>query len=321
MARPLRIEYPGAFYHVTSRGNERKPIFRDDKDRLRFLDILSQAIELFHLRLHAYVLMDNHYHLFLETLQGKLNRASRHLNGVYTQYFNRRHGRVGHLFQGRYKAILVEKDLYLMELSRYIHLNPWRVKRSQDPFHYAWSSLRAYTGSAKVPGWLTVKEVLAYFGRGDKRAYRNFVREGISRGIKTPWGEVQGQALMGSERFVEEIVEKFVHGRELRGSEVSGMRGLSRTVGPEEVLRQVSRHYGMKGGDIKKRSQEFTEARYIASYLLRKYCLLSLREVGEKVGLHYSAASNVIRQVRESPTPQMVKFLRKIEDKIKNQKT
>lgn len=106
MARPLRIEYPGAYYHVTSRGNERKAIFRDDRDRSRFLELLGLDVEQLHLRLHAYVLMENHYHLLVETSKGRLNQALRYLNGVYTHYFNRRHGRVGHLFQGRYKAII-----------------------------------------------------------------------------------------------------------------------------------------------------------------------------------------------------------------------
>ena len=124
------MEYPGAYYHVSTRGNERKAIFRDDRDREKLLELLARAVKYFHLRLHGYVLMSNHYHLLVETPRGGLSRALRYLNGVYTQAFNRRHRRVGHLFQGRYKAILVEKDAYLLELSRYIHLNPWRVKRS-----------------------------------------------------------------------------------------------------------------------------------------------------------------------------------------------
>src|SRR5438067_10685804 len=161
MARPLRIEYPGAYYHVTSRGNEQKTIFRDDRDRERLLELLARAVKDFHLRLHGYVLMSNHYHLLVETPRGGLSRALRYLSGVYTQAFNRRHKRVGHLFQGRYKAILVEKDSYLLELSRYIHLNPWRVKGSIDPFKYPWSSLGSYVGARAAPSWLTVKDVMS----------------------------------------------------------------------------------------------------------------------------------------------------------------
>ncbi|MGH7874078.1 MAG: transposase [Candidatus Binatia bacterium] len=151
MARPLRIEYQGAHYHVTSRGNERKAIFRGDPDRENFVELIRRAVDQFDLRLHAYVLMDNHYHLLLETRRAGLNRALRYLNGVYTQAFNRRHHRVGHLFQGRYKAILIEKESYLLDLSRYIHLNPWRVKESNDPVKYPWSSLGSYVGARSVP--------------------------------------------------------------------------------------------------------------------------------------------------------------------------
>ena len=317
MARPLRIEYPGAYYHVTSRGNEQKPIFRDNEDRGRFLDLLGRAAEQFHLRVHAYVLMGNHYHLLIETPRGELNRALRYLNGVYTQSFNRRHRRVGHLFQGRYKAILVEKESYLLELSRYIHLNPWRLRRSEDPFTYRWSSLMAYVGKAVIPPWLTVKEVLSYFGSKGKKGYRGFVLEGIKRGVKTPWEEVRGQTVIGSEGFVEEMVERYLKGMRDR-KELSGIREI---VGarPEDVLREVRKHFGIEGGEISGRGQRYTEPRYLASYLLRRYCLMSLREIGERVGLHYSAVGNAIRCVRESPTRTMARSLKEIEANFKNQ--
>src|SRR6266511_4267743 len=179
MARPLRIEYPGAYYHITSRGNERKAIFRDDEDRVKFLELLGRAVEEFYIRLHGYVLMSNHYHILLETPNGNLNRALRYINGVYTQAFNRRHKRVGHLFQGRYKAILVDKDSYLLELSRYIHLNPWRVKRSMDTIKYPWCSLRSYFGARAAPAWLIVRDVMSQLGSKGKRGYRQFVVDGI----------------------------------------------------------------------------------------------------------------------------------------------
>ena len=133
MARPLRLLYPGACYHVTARGNERKPIFRDDTDRRRFLERLAAVVARYRLVLHAYVLMRNHYHLLVETSEGNLAAALRQLNGVYTQDFNRRHRRAGHLLQGRYKALVVEKDSYLLELTRYIHLNPVRVGEVTEP--------------------------------------------------------------------------------------------------------------------------------------------------------------------------------------------
>ena len=182
MTRPLRIEYTGAHYHVTSRGNERKAIFRDDTDREKFLELSGRAVEQSGIRVHAYVLMSNHYHLLIETPRGGLNRALRYLNGVYTQVFNRRHKRVGHLFQGRYKAILVEKDAYLLELSRYIHLNPWRVNRGTDPIKYRWSSLGPYLGIRVGPSWLTVREVMKQFGAKPREATGSLLHKESRKG-------------------------------------------------------------------------------------------------------------------------------------------
>ncbi len=318
MARPLRIEYPGAYYHVTSRGNERKAIFRDDEDRAKFLELLGRVIEQFYLRLHAYVLMENHYHLLVQTPRGGLNRALRYLNGVYTQSFNRRHRRVGHLFQGRYKAILVDRESYLLELSRYIHLNPWRIRKSEDPFTYRWSSLRAYAGATATPPWLTIKEVLGYFGGKGKKGYKGFVLEGIKRGVKTPWEEVRGQAVIGPQEFVEEVVEKHLRGKHDKKGEVSGIREVV-GVRPEAVLSEVKEYFGIEGGEIRNRGQRYTEPRYLASYLLRQYCLMGLREIGERVGLHYSAVGNAVRRVRENPTRAMARSRKELEAKFKNQ--
>jgi len=164
MARPLRIEFPGAVYHLTARGNARQNIFLDDEDRLRFLNVLERVVSRFHLALYAYCLMDNHYHLLLETREANLSRAMRQLNGVYTQGFNRRHGQVGHVLQGRFKAILVDRDAYLLELCRYVVLNPVRAKSTRKPDSYRWSSYRATAGRAAVPWFLAVDSVLAQFG-------------------------------------------------------------------------------------------------------------------------------------------------------------
>jgi putative transposase len=147
--RPLRIEYLGALYHITSRGNERKAIFLDDEDRERFLEILLDYHTRYGMLLHSYVLIDNHYHLILETPQGNLLKIMHGINGCYTGYFNRRHGRSGHLFQGRYKGVLVDKDEYLIPLSRYIHLNPVRAKVVSSPEKYNWSSYASYIGKER----------------------------------------------------------------------------------------------------------------------------------------------------------------------------
>ena len=322
MARPLRIEYPGATYHVTSRGNERKAIFRGDLDRRKFLELLSSSVEQFILQLHAYVLMDNHYHLLVETPEGGLSRAVRYLNGVYTQYFNRRHRRVGHLFQGRYKAILIDKDSYLMELSRYIHLNPWRVRSGvKDPLRYRWSSLRAYVGWEKAPSWLVTDEILGSFGRRRSKAqrvYGEFVREGIQRGVRTPWQDVSWQSLLGPKVFVEEIEERFLRDRGGELTELSGLRESRKRLETEWLLGVVCRHYGITKGDLSKRSHGYTEARQAASYLLRRYSLMTLKEIGRKVGLHYSTVGNVVRDLAGSKNRRLRQIVGEIEREIKN---
>jgi REP element-mobilizing transposase RayT len=317
MARPLRIEYRGAYYHVTSRGNERKSIFRDDADREKFIELLGRAVQDFDLRLHGYVLMANHYHLLVETPGGGLSRALRYINGVYTQAFNRRHRRAGHLFQGRYKAIVVDKETYLLELSRYIHLNPWRLKRSHDPFKYRWSSLNAYVSGRPAASWLTVREVLSAFGSRGKLGYREFIIDGMKTGIKTPWEEIKGQTVIGSEEFLDEISNKHLKGRGGKGGEQSHMREII-GVKPERVITEVGKHYGIEGEAIRKRGWKYTEARYVASYLMRRYSLMGLREIGERVGLHYSAVGNAVRQVTERPTASQAKSLRELEGNFKN---
>src|SRR5574337_356048 len=154
MARPLRIEFPGALYHVTARGNARQDIFLDDEDRRRFLGVLTHVVSRFHLRMHAYCLMDNHFHLVVETPKGNLSNAMRQLNGVYTQAFNRRYGQVGHVLQGRFKAILVDRDSYLLEVCRYVELNPVRAGLIEQVEAWAWSSYAAHVGLAAAPPWL-----------------------------------------------------------------------------------------------------------------------------------------------------------------------
>src|SRR3989338_74178 len=159
MSRPLRIEYAGAVYHITSRGNEKKAVFKDDSDRETFLKALAQVNKRYNWLCHAYCLMDNHYHLLIETPDGNLSLGMRQLNGVFTQRFNNRHKRAGHLFQGRFKGILIQKESHLLEVCRYVVLNPVRAKAAKHPREWGWSSYRATGGLAAVPRCLTVEEI------------------------------------------------------------------------------------------------------------------------------------------------------------------
>jgi len=201
MARPLRIEYEGAVYHVTSRGNARADIYLSDSDREMFLDVLAHVVERFGWVCHAYCLMSNHYHLLIETPQANLSRGMRQLNGMYTQRFNRAHQRVGHVFQGRFKAIVVDKDAYLLELSRYIVLNPvaaGMVKRVED---WRWSSYTATAGLVKPPDFLDATWLLSQFG-GAPKAARKTYRQFVEKADKVmPWDDLNGPDVLGDDAF------------------------------------------------------------------------------------------------------------------------
>jgi putative transposase len=203
MARPLRIEFPGALYHVTSRGNARQPIYLDDVDRRRFLEHLGEVVALHRWRCHAYCLMTNHYHLLLETPQPNLSAGMRRLNGPYAQWFNVRHDRVGHLLQGRFGAVVVERESHLAELARYVVLNPVRAGIVASPEEYAWSSLRAAVGLAAAPPWLITLPMVSRFG--SPRRYLAFVHEGIAAG--SPWAARKG-IVLGSDEFAQRVASR-----------------------------------------------------------------------------------------------------------------
>ena len=203
MARPLRLEIPGGVYHVTSRGDRRESIYESDDDRSQWLEIFSKVCHRHNWLVHAYCLMDNHYHVVVETADGNLSKGMRQLNGVYTQYFNRQYNRVGHVYQGRYKAILVDKEAYLLELSRYVVLNPIRAHMITVIDKWPWSSYPYMIGKRRVPDWLETSWLLSHFSLQPKRArakYIDFVREGI--GLPPIWDSLKHQIYLGDENFI-----------------------------------------------------------------------------------------------------------------------
>lgn len=209
MARPLRVEYPGALYHVMSRGNAHQDIFLDDIDRRAFLKNLGNCVETHNLLCHAYCLMGNHYHLLLETLDGNLSAAMRDINGIYTQKFNYRHKRVGHVLQGRYKAFVIEKDIYFLEVARYIVLNPVVSGLVNHPRLWRWSNYNATAGVLVAPKWLQTNWTLGLFFRKRKQArnkYQEFVKGGI--GLPSPYDDLKEGIILGSPQFVSWIWEK-----------------------------------------------------------------------------------------------------------------
>jgi REP element-mobilizing transposase RayT len=227
MARKPRVHFAGALYHVMCRGNQGQSIFKDDQDRQRYVDLLRESRRRFRHKLYAYVLMGNHVHHLIEIGQAPLSKVMQNVLFRYTRYWNARYRKVGHLFQGRYKAILCERDGYLLELIRYLHLNPVRSKIVEDPGQYGWSSHRAYLeGDGK--GWIAVQEVLPQWGRSQGRAiaaYRRFVRDGLKDGHREDLYDVIDQRYLGDELFVEKVEGQIVdrelpHYVEIRWAEV-----------------------------------------------------------------------------------------------------
>jgi putative transposase len=255
MARPLRLSFPGAVYHVTSRGNARHDIVADDRDRSQWLSFLAHVVDRYGWLCHAYCLMDNHYHLVIETPKPNLSIGMRQLNGRYTQAYNRRHEQVGHVFQGRFTAILVEKDAHLLELCRYVVLNPVRAKIVSHPRLWVWSSYRATVGETKAPGWLTTDWILSQFGQrgGPAQArYRTFVAEG--RGGPAPWEQLTGQIYLGSEKFVAQHqpnrVIRDIPRRQTQAQRLSLETLFERKGDLEKTIHQAYRQYGYRLADI-----------------------------------------------------------------------
>ncbi len=209
MTRPLRLEFPYALYHVTARGDNRRPIFLDHDDRQRWLDILGLVCERFNFIVHAYCQMGNHYHLMMETVEGNLSQGMRQLNALYSQHFNRKHRRVGHVFQGRYKAILVQKEAYLLELARYVVLNPVRARLVDDPQDWQWGSYQSMIGIREPPRWLATAWLLSQFGPAPELArqrYQQFVAQGI--GGSSPLKDTQHQIVLGDKAFVAQHADR-----------------------------------------------------------------------------------------------------------------
>ncbi len=283
MARPLRIEYSGAVYHVTSRGNARKKIFKDDIDKDNFLGTLSIVVTRFNWLCHAYCLMDNHYHLLIETPEANLSRGMRQLNGVYTQSYNRRHKKTGHIFQGRYKAILVEKESYLLELSRYVVLNPVRAKIVEKPEEWKWSSYSATVGIKKTPHYLTVDWILGQFGsirRKAEKQYEEFVLSGIKE--ESPWNNLKGQILLGEEGFTEKFKNLLAQKEEIK--EIPRVQRYATRPTIADVFKG-------KILDKQTRNKQMYKAHIKHGY--------TLKEIADYLGVHYTTVSKAIKNKGE----------------------
>ena len=290
MARPLRLDHAGAVWHVTSRGNERREIFREDEDRERFLRILAGTVKRFRWKVHAYVLMGNHYHLLLETPEPTLSRGMKHLNGMYTQSFNRRHGRVGHLLQGRFKAILVERESHLLELARYVVLNPVRAGMTETAGQWKWSNYRATAGLRPAPAWLETEWTLEQFSprREAQRRYRAFVAKG-KESRYAPWEELVSQIYLGGQGFRKRI-QAMVSGQE-SNRQIPRLQRLPARPRLPEILAAATREFGVGESDLHRRRH--IPARLAVAYLARHQGALKLSEFAPALGVQDWAASHL----------------------------
>ncbi len=279
MARPLRLEFSGALYHITSRGDHREDIFLDDVDRQSFLNVLGNVCARTHWICYAYCLMDNHYHLVIETPKPNLAKGMRQLNGVYTQAFNRRHDRAGHVFQGRYKAIIVDRDRFLLDLCSYVVLNPVRTGKVRSAVHWRWSSYRAVAGRVACPNWLDCDNLLAAFGKQRKRAVQAYAQSVKQRkDLPSIWEHLRNQIYLGDEAFVRRMQRK-LKGRKKSG-DLSEIPRIQREP-PPKPLEFYTRRY-------KNRNRAITAAYNSGQY--------TLKTIGDHFGLHYTTISRIIKQ-------------------------
>ena len=300
MSRPWRIEYEGALYHLMSRGNEGNDIFIDKKDRVNFLDTIGEMSERYDFDIFAYVLMDNHYHLLVRSRLANLKKAMQWFGTTYTQRFNRRHYRSGHLFQGRYKSLIVQNDAYLLQLSYYIHRNPVRagiVKRLAD---YRWSSYRVYAYGRKTPEWLSTDLILSQFkGEPDKnKSYREKVQK-YAQEEERLIENTRHNLILGTKKFAEKICKKYLPAE--TDSAIPQQNQLSKDLNVAEFLKKAEKIFNcdvkrfVKAGRL---SGPEKDTRDLLLYYIWRAGRLTNDQIGEQFGLSYSAVSHAVKSIK-----------------------
>jgi len=311
MARQLRLEFPGALYHITSRGNLREKIFFQDSDRERFLEILRRTKERYGYLLHAYVLMDNHYHLILETPLSNMAQIMQNINTIYTVYVNTKYNRSGHLFQGRYKSIIVDKDSYLLELSRYIHLNPVRAEIVDSPEEYKWSSFNDYCGS-RMDELVDITDTLSYFSAKRKEAigsYRRFVFASLEALPRSPFSDLEAGLILGRKNFVERIRGLLKKVKE--DSELPALGHIRRRSTLKVIIEEVAGYYGVEREELVRRRKGCRERR-VAMYLAKILSGGRNSEVGREFNVRGGAVSAVVKGI-ESDLRRLPQLRRELE--------
>lgn len=310
MARKPRVEYEGAFYHVIVRGNQRQKIFRDDRDRLVYLDRVEHYRQRYRFTIYAYVLMSNHVHLLLETGKMPLSKILQGIQFTYTQYYNRRHRTVGHLFQGRYKAILCDRDAYLLELVRYIHLNPARLKNPEELTGYRWSSHHAYLGR-KGPVSVDTDLIWGQLGNSAAqvlKAYRKFIEDGQGLGHEQRYYQAVDQRFLGDEKFIEQIAERAPQGE---------IRPGGRRIRFEELLHAVAQVHGCETKDLTApgRQRAWAKPRAQLAYLAREWCGMKTIEIARRLHRDASMVSRLCAEYEAVRNPKTEEKIAEVVDK------
>jgi REP-associated tyrosine transposase len=317
MARPLRVEYSGAFYHVMNRGNAGETLFKSKRDRIKFLEYLESTVDRFSIRIHTFCLMGNHYHLLVETPEPNLSKAIQWLNVSYAVYFNRKHQRNGHLFQGRFKSILVDADEYLTHLSRYIHLNPVRAKMVENPADYSWSSYGSFVRNVKPISWLETDLLLSQFGRKReaKKRYKAFVESIDIKNIENPNKELTAGFILGSNDFVSWVRETFL--QSLSGEkEIPQLRKLKHRADIDTIVNIVADEFNCNKGVILSRGRKRNIARDMAIYLSRNITDDTVVNLGSYFG-NISGAGITVRCTQFQKMIEKEKKLKTQTEKIK----
>ena len=292
MARPYRIQVEGGFYHINSRGDDRKDIYKSERDYEKFLEYLATAKGKYKFFVHAYCLMTNHYHLFIETTQTNLSRIMQYLNTSYTVYYNHKRNRSGHLFQGRYKSILVEQDAYYSELTRYIHLNPVRAKIVKKPSDYRWSSYNAYL-KAKSDDCVDIDQVKQRLTMRLSN-YRSFV-EG-NQDCPDPFKKVYAGFMLGSVKFIKEKLNRLQ--TDVESKDFAHKRAVENTIEPETIIQAVAEYYKKEPEVLFKAKKKPLLAKKVAVYLLKKMTALTNKDIGSKFDISHSGVSWIARDVQ-----------------------
>jgi len=294
MARPYRLQSENCFYHITSRGNDRKKIFLNDTDFEKFLEYIVTAKGKYDFYLLAYVLMSNHYHLLIKTTRPNLSKIMHYINGSYTTYFNVKREKSGHLFQGRYKSLVIDAESYFKELTRYIHLNPIRAKMADNPGDYKWSSYQAYIGRKRKDKHIDKQEICKYLDM-TRESYRLFVLNGISGREKEEreeydiFKDVYGGFLLGRVGFIKEKLKELKV--QVESDEISYRKELNVGIEPERIIAEVARRYKKKPEELKNSRTKPAIEKQVAIYLIRKHTGLTNGEVGKIFKMRAQAVS------------------------------